>query len=168
MPDSTEKTVNKHIRVRPEQWERIEQAAQGSALTANQLVIELAIKALDRRKWPSTETEIKVARASLFAAQVLARDLIANGCEHEVQEIREFISTIVPDPDSRPPIEKTTTAITRGTDPPESTAQTIAIQEHDSMDIDLSSSTTGAFRDFIESQASRDDLKTLAIEAGVN
>ena len=70
-----------------------------AALTANQLVVELAIEALDRREWPTTETEIKVARASLFAAQAIARGLIADGREHEVQEIREFISTIVPDPD---------------------------------------------------------------------
>ena len=100
MPDSPEKTVNRHIRVRPEQWERIEKAAQGSALTANQLVMDLAIEALDRRECPSTEAEIRVARASLFAAQALARDLIAQGREQDVQEIRQFISTIVPDPDT--------------------------------------------------------------------
>ena len=104
MEDSTEKTLNKHIRVHPEQWERIERAAEGSALTPNQLVMELAMEALDRREWPSTETEIRGARASLFAAQALARGLIANGHEREVQEIRDFISTIVPDiePERRP------------------------------------------------------------------
>ena len=100
MADSTDKTLSKHIRVSPEQWERIERASQGTALTANQLVVELAIEALDRRGWPSTEAEIKVARASLFAAQALARGLIADGRENEVQEIREFISGIVPDPDA--------------------------------------------------------------------
>ena len=97
MAESTERTINKHIRVLPEQWERIERAAQGTALTANQLVIELAIQALDRRDWPSTETEVRVARASLFSAQVLARQLIAAGKENEIQEVRDFISTIVPD-----------------------------------------------------------------------
>ena len=61
--------------------------------------MELAIEALDRRNWPSTETEIRVARATLFAAQAIARDLIAAGRQHEVDEIREFISTIVPDVD---------------------------------------------------------------------
>ena len=35
MAESTERTINKHIRVLPEQWERIERAAQGTALTAN-------------------------------------------------------------------------------------------------------------------------------------
>lgn len=42
------------------------------------------------------------ARASLFAAQAIARDLIAAGREKEVDEIREFISTIVPNPDAKP------------------------------------------------------------------
>ena len=105
MADSTDKTLSKHIRVSPEQWERIERASQGTALTTNQLVVELAIEALDRRGWPSTEAEIKVARASLFAAQAIARDLIAAGREQEVREIRQFISTIVPDPDAKPPAE---------------------------------------------------------------
>ena len=95
--------VDKHIRVLPEQWERIERAAHGSILTANQLVIELAMEALDRREWPRTEAETRVARASLFTAQAIARDLIADGREHEVQEIRDFISTIVTDPDAEPP-----------------------------------------------------------------
>ena len=97
MADSTEKTVKKNIRVLAEQWERIARAAEGSALTANQLVMELAIEALDRRERPQTIAEIRVARASLFAAQAIARDLIAAGREKEVEEIRDFISTIVPD-----------------------------------------------------------------------
>ena len=63
-------------------------------------MIELAIEALDRREWPSTEAEIKVARASLFTAHAIARGLIADGREHEVQEIRDFISGIVPDPNA--------------------------------------------------------------------
>jgi len=43
------KTLQKNIRVTPEQWARIEDAAQSTHSTANQLVIELAIEALDRR-----------------------------------------------------------------------------------------------------------------------
>ena len=97
MADSTEKTVKKNIRVSPEQWERIESAAAGTALTANQLLMELAIEALNRRERPQTVAEIRVARASLFTAQAIARDLIASGREKEVEEIRGFISTIVPD-----------------------------------------------------------------------
>ena len=61
------------------------------------------MEVLDRRQWPATETEMRVARASLFAAQAIARKLIADGREAEVQEIRRFISTIVPDPDARSP-----------------------------------------------------------------
>ena len=89
-------TLQKNIRVTPGQWDRIEKAAEDREVSANQLVIELAMEALDRSEWPATETEIRVARASLFTAQALARNLIADGREPEVQEIREFISTIVP------------------------------------------------------------------------
>ena len=97
-------TLQKNIRVTPGQWDRIEKAAEDREVSANQLVIELAMEALDRSEWPATETEIRVARASLFTAQALARNLIADGREPEVQEIREFISTIVPDvPDLDPP-----------------------------------------------------------------
>ena len=106
MADSTERTVKINIRVRPDHWERIERAAEATALTANQLVLALAMEVLDQRETPSTEAEIRVARASLFAAHAIARDLIANGREQErqeIQEIREFISTIVPDADSRLP-----------------------------------------------------------------
>ena len=102
MVDSTERTI-KHIRVLPEQWERIERAAQGTALTANQLVIELAIEALDQRDWPKTEAETRVARASFFTAQAIARHMIAAGCEHEIEETRQFISTIVPSPSTDQP-----------------------------------------------------------------
>lgn len=97
MTESSDKIMNKHIRVRSGQWEMIEQAAEGTALTANQLVIELAIEALERRRMFSPEAEIRVARSSLFTAQAIARDLIAAGKEKDVQSIREFISTIVPD-----------------------------------------------------------------------
>ena len=60
----------------------------------------LAMEALDRREGPRSVAELRVARASLFAAQAFARDLIAAGREAEVEEIRAFISTIVPDPDA--------------------------------------------------------------------
>ena len=95
----------KNIRVTADQWTRFEDAARERQVSPNRLVVELAIEALDRREWPGTEAEIKVARASLFAAQALARSLIADGHEQEVREIREFISTIVPDPDASRPTE---------------------------------------------------------------
>ena len=113
MTNSTPTTLDKHIRVLPQQWERIERAAQGTNLTANQLVITLAIEALDRREWPRTEAEVRVARASLFTAQAIARDLIAAGREPEVQEIRDFISTIVPDPDAATSAKETTASWNR-------------------------------------------------------
>ena len=99
-------SLQKNIRVTAEQWNRIETAAKEQQVSPNQLVVELAIEALDRREWPRTEAEIKVARASLFAAQAIARGLIADGREQEVQEIREFISMIVPDPHATPPVDE--------------------------------------------------------------
>ena len=59
------------------------------------------MEALGRRQSLGPEAELRVARASLFAAQAIARRLIADGREQEVQEIREFISSIVPDVDER-------------------------------------------------------------------
>jgi len=44
---------------------------------------------------------------------VLARGLIADGREHEIEEIRAFISAIVPDPDSATPIDQMVTATER-------------------------------------------------------
>lgn len=97
MTDSIEKTAKKTLRVQPGQWELIERAARETRLTANQLVMELALEALERRRFFSPEAEIRIARSSLFTAQAIARDLIAAGREKDVQEIREFISTIVPE-----------------------------------------------------------------------
>ena len=95
-------TLQKNIRITSEQWQCIESAARERDVSPNQLLVELAIEALERRQWPSTEVEIRVARASLFAAQAIARDLIAAGRENEVEEIRDFISTIVPDAEPAP------------------------------------------------------------------
>ena len=103
MADTKEKALHKHVRIAPEQWERLERAAQCTPHSPNQLLVELAMKALDRREWPGIEVEIRVARAALFTAQAIALDLIAAGRDKEVQEIRDFISTIVPDPDAAPP-----------------------------------------------------------------
>lgn len=90
-------TLQKNIRFTPEQWERIENAAGGHDVSPNKLVADLVMEALDRREWPGTETEIRVARAALFVAQAIARDLVAAGRGNEVEEIRDFISKIVPD-----------------------------------------------------------------------
>ena len=103
MTKSPDRALHKHIRIAPEQWRRIESAAAGTVYSANQLLVELAMEALDLRESLGAEAELRVARASLFAAQVLARGLLADGRGDEVQEIREFISSIVPDPDAGEP-----------------------------------------------------------------
>ena len=89
MADTTEKTVKKNLHVRPRRWERIEWAAEGTAPTANQFVVALAIEALDRRERPHFEAELRIARC-----------LIAAGRENDFEEIRAFISTTVPDPNA--------------------------------------------------------------------
>ena len=86
---------------------------EGARVSANRLVVELAIEALDRREWPRTELEIQLLRSSMFAAQAIARDMIAAGRESEIDEISRNISEIAPDlpyktpglaqPDLRPP-----------------------------------------------------------------
>ena len=96
------RTLNKHIRVDEELWERLEAAARESDTTANRLLAELATQWLENREWPSTDVQIQVARSSLFAAQAIARDLIAAGREDEIDKIRRYISTIVPDAPSDP------------------------------------------------------------------
>ena len=91
------RTLQKNIRVTPEQWKRIENAAEERDVSANRLMVELAMEALDRREWPRTNLEIQLLRSSLFAAQAMARDMIAAGREEEVEEIRRDISTVTPD-----------------------------------------------------------------------
>lgn len=90
-------TLTKTIRVTPEQWERIEKIAKEREVSANRLVVELVMEALDRRDWPRTELDIQVVKAALFAAQVLRRDLIAAGRADEVEEILQFVSTLMPE-----------------------------------------------------------------------
>ena len=88
-------TLTRTIRVTPEQWERIEKIAREREISANRLVVELVMEALERREWPRTELDLQVAKAALFAAQVLRRDLIADGRKDEVEEILQFVSTLV-------------------------------------------------------------------------
>ena len=99
-------TVNKHIRIDGEIWERLEVAAKDRETTANRLLAELAMQWLENREWPQTDVQIQVARSSLFTAQAVARDMIAAGREKEIEEIRNLISTIVPDIDEKPPTPK--------------------------------------------------------------
>ena len=90
------RTLQKNIRVRPEQWKRLEDAAQERDTTANQLLLELAMEALDRREWPKTDLEILVLRSCVFAAQAAVRDMIAAGRGDEIEEIERAISAVAP------------------------------------------------------------------------
>ena len=90
-------TVQKNIRLTPEQWERIERAADERGISANQLLVELAIEALDRREWPRTRAEIYLLRSAMFTAQAMARDMAAAGRGEEIEEIARNISKVAPE-----------------------------------------------------------------------
>ena len=90
-------TVNKHIRIEVTLWERLEAAARDRETTANRLLAELATEWLKNREWPATDVQIQVARSSLFTAQAVVRNLIAEKRENEIEEIRRYISKIIPD-----------------------------------------------------------------------
>lgn len=96
--------IDARPRVTPEQWERIEKITKEREVSANRLVVEVVMEALDRREWPRTELDIQVAKAALFAAQVLRRDLIADGRTDEVEEVLKFVSTLVPESAANPPM----------------------------------------------------------------
>ena len=93
-------TIGRHIRIDEGDWRRIEALAEARDTSPNRLLVELAVEALDRREWPRNELEIQLLRSAMFAAQALARDMIAAGRAEEVEQIRRSISEIVPDPDS--------------------------------------------------------------------
>ena len=97
MSKTTDRAQSRRIRVLPEQWERIENAARGTSRTANELVIELALEALDSRAWPSTEAEIHLLRAAMFSAQAIIRDLERAGRQDEIEAISRSISEIAPE-----------------------------------------------------------------------
>ena len=91
------KTLSKTVRVTEAQWNRVENAARKRNESPNYLLVVLAMEALDCREWPRTELEIQLLRSTLFTAQVTARNMIAEGRENEVVEIRREISMIAPD-----------------------------------------------------------------------
>ena len=90
------KTLSKTVRVTEAQWNRVENAARKRNESPNHLLVQLAMEALDRREWPRTELEIQLLRSTLFTAQAMARDMIANGRSEEIDEIRREISRIAP------------------------------------------------------------------------
>ena len=89
-------TISKHIRIDEELWKRLEAAAGEEGVSANRLLAELAERWLETREWPQSEVQVRVARASLFAAQAIALDMIAAGRKIEVDRILEHVATIVP------------------------------------------------------------------------
>ena len=97
MPETTDRTQVRRIRVLPEQWERIETAARGTTRTANELVIDLALEALDRQEWPRTEAEIHLLRSAMFTAQATIRDMEKAGRHDEVEAISRTISQVAPE-----------------------------------------------------------------------
>ena len=96
-------TLQNNIRVTPEQWERIEKAADERGTSANQLLLELAIEALDCREWPRTDAEIHLLRSAMFTAQAIASDMQAAGRGNEIAEIARNISKVAPElPEATP------------------------------------------------------------------
>lgn len=91
------KTIGRHIRIDEDHWRRIESLAEARNTSPNQLLVALAVEALDRREWPRTELEVQLLRSAMFAAQALARGMIADGRAEEVEQIRRSISEIVPE-----------------------------------------------------------------------
>ena len=97
MQNAMAKTLNKHIRVDEDHWQRIEDAANTRGMSANRLIIEAALRDIEAAEWPRTELALRVARSCLFTAQVLARDMIAAGREKELERIRCDVSELAPE-----------------------------------------------------------------------
>ena len=90
-------TTQKNIRFTPGQWKRVEKEAQVRGISANKLVVELVMEALERREWPRTEAEIYLLRSAMFAAQAIVRDMEAAGREEEIEQISSNISEVAPE-----------------------------------------------------------------------
>ena len=90
-------TLQKNIRVTPEQWKQVEIEAERRGVSPNRLVIELTMEALERREWPRTEAEIHLLRAAMFAAQAIIRDMERAGREDEIEQISRNISEVAPE-----------------------------------------------------------------------
>lgn len=80
--------------------------------TADQLVMMPAIGLLDHCKRLYNEAELRVARPPSLTAKVLAHELVAAGPHKEFAEIRDFISTTVPDVNAEPLVENQSTSPT--------------------------------------------------------
>ena len=91
------KTIQKNIRIKPEQWKRIEKEAHKREISPNRLVVELAMEALECREWPRTEAEIHLLRSTMFTAQAIIRDMESAGREDEIEQISRTISEVAPE-----------------------------------------------------------------------
>ena len=90
-------TIQKNIRVTPEQWKRIENEAEKREMSPNRLVVELVMEALERREWPRTEVEIHLLRSAMFTAQAIIRYMEKAGREEEISQISRNISEVAPE-----------------------------------------------------------------------
>ena len=90
-------SLQKNIRVTPGQWKRIEKEAEKRGVSANRLVVELTMEALERREWPRTKEEIHLLRSAMFTAQAIIRDMERSGREDEIEQISRNISEVAPE-----------------------------------------------------------------------
>ena len=90
-------TLQKNIRVTPEQWMRVEKEAHKRGVSANKFVVELLMEALEHREWPRTEVEIHLLRSAMFTAQAIIRDMERAGREDEIEQISRNISEVAPE-----------------------------------------------------------------------
>ena len=95
-------TIQKNIRLTPEQWKRVEKEAESRSVSPNRLVVELTMEALERREWPRTEAEIHLLRSAMFAAQAIIRDMEKAGREEEIEQISRNISEVAPELPGKP------------------------------------------------------------------
>ena len=97
------KTLARHIRIDELHWRRIESPANECGTTPNQLLVELAVEALNRPEWPQNPPQIQMLRSCLFTVQATNRAMIVAGRSEKVEEIKREISRLVPDPAGRTP-----------------------------------------------------------------
>ena len=95
-------TIQKNIRVTPEQWKRIEKEAEKREMSPNRLVVEFVMEALEHREWPRTEAEIHLLRSTMFVAQAIIRDMERAGHEEEIEQISRNISEVAPELPGKP------------------------------------------------------------------
>ena len=89
--------MNKHIRFDKDEWQWVEDATQKRGISPSRLLISSTLEAIDGRNWPRTEAEIYLLRSATFAAQAIARDMEAAGCDGEIAEIVRNISKAAPE-----------------------------------------------------------------------